>query len=48
MPRYLDMINSPDDVKLLTLEQLNTLGQEIRDELINVLSRTGEIGRAHV
>lgn len=41
MPRYLDMINSPADVKLLTLEQLATLGQEIRDELINVLSQTG-------
>jgi electron-transferring-flavoprotein dehydrogenase len=41
MGRYLDMINSPADVKLLTLEQLNTLAQEIRDELISVLSKTG-------
>jgi 1-deoxy-D-xylulose-5-phosphate synthase len=41
MGRYLDMINSPADVRLLTSEQLQTLAQEIRDELINVLSKTG-------
>lgn len=41
MGRYLDMINAPADVKLLTKEQLVTLAQEIRDELINVLSKTG-------
>jgi 1-deoxy-D-xylulose-5-phosphate synthase len=41
MGRYLDMINSPADVKLLTIEQLTTLAQEIRDELINVLSKCG-------
>ena len=41
MGRYLDMINSPADVKLLTPEQLKTLAQEIRDELITVLSKTG-------
>ena len=41
MGRYLDMMNSPADVKLLTVEQLRTLAQEIRDELINVLSKTG-------
>src|SRR5947208_10163545 len=41
MGRYLDMINSPADVKLLTNEQLTTLAQEIRDELITVLSKTG-------
>ena len=41
MGRYLDMINSPADVKLLTLEQLQTLAQEIRDELIKVLSKNG-------
>ncbi len=41
MGRYLDMVNSPADVKLLTLEQLGTLAQEIRDELITVLSKTG-------
>ena len=41
MGRYLDMINTPADVKLLTLDQLQTLAQEIRDELITVLSKTG-------
>jgi 1-deoxy-D-xylulose-5-phosphate synthase len=41
MGRYLDMINTPADVKLLTPEQLTTLAQEIRDELINVLSKNG-------
>src|SRR5437867_1436634 len=41
MGRYLDMINSPADVKLLTSEQLATLAQEIRAELITVLSKTG-------
>src|ERR1700733_15009755 len=41
MGRYLDMINTPADVKLLTPEQLQTLAQEIRDELITVLSKTG-------
>jgi 1-deoxy-D-xylulose-5-phosphate synthase len=41
MGRYLDMINTPADVKLLTPDQLQTLAQEIRDELITVLSKTG-------
>ena len=41
MGRYLDMINTPADVKLLTMDQLQTLAQEIRDELITVLSKTG-------
>lgn len=41
MGRYLDMINSPADLKLLTLPQLGQLAQEIREELVNVLSKTG-------
>ena len=41
MGRYLDMINSPADVKLLTMEQLQALAQEIRDELVQVLSKNG-------
>ena len=41
MGRYLEMINSPADMKLLTLEQLTTLAQEIRDELVSSLSKTG-------
>ncbi len=41
MGRYLDMINSPADVKMLTMEQLQTLAQEIRAELVQVLSKNG-------
>jgi 1-deoxy-D-xylulose-5-phosphate synthase len=41
MPRLLDSINSPADVKKLSLEQLPTLAQEIREELISVLAKTG-------
>ncbi len=41
MGRYLEMINSPADVKLLTVEQLTTLAQEIREELVTVLSKCG-------
>ncbi|MEI8314204.1 MAG: 1-deoxy-D-xylulose-5-phosphate synthase [Verrucomicrobiota bacterium] len=41
MGRYLEMINSPADMKLLTQEQLITLAQEIRDELVTSLSKSG-------
>jgi len=41
MGRYLEMINSPSDVKLLTQDQLGTLAQEIRDELVSVLAKSG-------
>jgi 1-deoxy-D-xylulose-5-phosphate synthase len=41
MARLLDTINSPADVKKLPLDQLPTLAQEIRDELISVLAKTG-------
>ena len=41
MGRYLDMMNAPADVKLLTMDQLQVLAQEIREELISVLSKTG-------
>jgi 1-deoxy-D-xylulose-5-phosphate synthase len=41
MGRYLDMMNSPADVKLLTDDQLRTLAEEIREELITVLSKCG-------
>jgi 1-deoxy-D-xylulose-5-phosphate synthase len=41
MSRLLDNIHSPADVKTLTVPQLNTLAQEIRDELILVLAKTG-------
>jgi len=41
MARLLDSINSPADVKKLPLDQLPVLAQEIRDELIAVLAKTG-------
>ncbi|MCX8108424.1 MAG: 1-deoxy-D-xylulose-5-phosphate synthase [Verrucomicrobiae bacterium] len=41
MTRYLDMVNSPDQLRKLTLEQLEVLAAEIRQELITVLARNG-------
>ena len=41
MGTLLDSINSPDDVKLLNPAQLAELAQEIRDFLIQTLSKTG-------
>ena len=41
MARLLDTIDSPADVKKLPMEQLPQLAQEIRDELISVLAKTG-------
>src|SRR5206468_2091561 len=39
--QYLDMVNEPLHVKKLTLEQLQKLAEEIRHELITVLSKNG-------
>ncbi len=39
--RLLDTINSPSDVKKLTLEQLDKLCAEIREELISTISKNG-------
>src|SRR6266481_9736658 len=39
--RILDAIDSPSDLKWLQEENLHQLAQEIRDELITVLSQTG-------
>lgn len=39
--RILDTINSPVDVKKLTMDQLTALAQEIREELIRVCATTG-------
>ena len=39
--RLLDSINSPDDLKLLKPEQLPQLAEEIREEIINTVSKTG-------
>jgi 1-deoxy-D-xylulose-5-phosphate synthase len=41
MSRLLDSINSPLDVKTLALPQLEILAEEIREELISVLAKTG-------
>src|SRR3984957_11589939 len=39
--RILDAINSPADLKRIEEGRLPQLAQEVRDELINVLSQTG-------
>jgi 1-deoxy-D-xylulose-5-phosphate synthase len=41
MARLLDTINSPADVKKIPVEELPKLAQEIREELISVLAKTG-------
>ncbi len=41
MSRYLDMVDSPVQVKKLTLDQLQELAEEIRQELITGLARNG-------
>ena len=41
MSLLLDSINSPLDVKKLAIPQLDLLAEEIREELISVLSKTG-------
>ncbi len=41
MSRYLEMVDGPQHVKKLTLEQLTALAEEIRYELIMVLSKSG-------
>lgn len=38
---YLEKINSPEDVKKLSIDKLNILAQEIREFLINSISKTG-------
>ena len=39
MAQILDRIDSPADVKLLSLAELDALAAEIREELISVLSQ---------
>ena len=41
MSRYFDMVDSPEHVKKLTLEQCEQLAEEIRQELINTLAKAG-------
>ena len=40
-PRLLDSIGSPADIKALGEQELPQLAQEVRDELVKVLSQTG-------
>lgn len=39
--QYLDKINSPDDIRDYTIPELRALAQEIREELIQVVSQNG-------
>ncbi len=41
MSRFLDMVDNPDHVKKLTLDQLNQLAGEIREDLIQALAKNG-------
>lgn len=41
MYKYLDKINSPEDLKKLNIDELKFLCEEIRDFLINTISQTG-------
>src|SRR5690349_16664916 len=41
MSQYLEMVDSPVHVKKLTLDQLQSLAEEIRQELIMVLAKNG-------
>src|SRR5215213_9939156 len=41
MSRYLDLVDGPQRIKNLKLEQLRQLAEEIRYELITVLSKNG-------
>src|SRR5262245_776330 len=41
MSHYLEMVDDPSHVKKLTLEQLTQLAEDIRHELITVLSKNG-------
>src|SRR5213595_447714 len=41
MNRYLDMVDSPEHVKKLKLDQLQQLAEEIRGELISALAKNG-------
>ncbi|MCU0785682.1 MAG: hypothetical protein MUF81_16885, partial [Verrucomicrobia bacterium] len=41
MSRYLEMVDGPQHLKKLTLEQLTRLAEEIRHELITVLAKCG-------
>ena len=39
--KYLDKVNFPSDIKKFSIEELKTLSQEIRKEMIEAVSVTG-------
>jgi 1-deoxy-D-xylulose-5-phosphate synthase len=39
--KYLPKINSPEDIKSLTIEELTQLAEELRQEIVAVVSQTG-------
>lgn len=41
MARLLDRIDSPTDLRSLTIEEMESLASELRDEIVRVVSRTG-------
>jgi 1-deoxy-D-xylulose-5-phosphate synthase len=41
MPRLIDDINSPDDLKKLDIAELPKVASEIRDEILRTISKTG-------
>ena len=41
MSRFLDMVDNPSHVKKLTVEQMKSLAEDIRHELITTLAKTG-------
>ena len=42
----LEKIQKPNDIKKIPADQLPALAEEIREFIIESLSKTGEIGRA--
>ncbi|MCD4691024.1 1-deoxy-D-xylulose-5-phosphate synthase, partial [bacterium] len=41
MPKLLDRIDSPEDLRSLTMEEMKDLASELREEIIRVVSKTG-------
>ena len=37
----LDQINSPDDLKFISIDDLETLSSELRSDMIDIVSKTG-------
>ena len=41
MSNFLDRINCPDDLKKIPMENMPALAGEIRETLLNIISKTG-------